>query len=142
MNGTAISRRIFLAGAVSLSAPALRSALRGTAYCFATPEYDVQVTVEFYDRYATRGFSFSDLSAGRHVCLSVIGEENRNCASGFVGALAIAHYRFKPHSELSGIPGLREQVRTIDQDVRLPYRPPVDRTIELRDGVASDIQAF
>ncbi len=35
-----------------------------------------------------------------------------------------------------------ERVRTIDQDSSLSSRAPFERTIELQDGVASDIQAF
>lgn len=39
-------------------------------------------------------------------------------------------------------PVLREHVRTIDRDARLPERPPFDRSIVLRRGVGSDLQAF
>jgi hypothetical protein len=33
-------------------------------------------------------------------------------------------------------------VRTIDQDPKLPDRTPFERTIEVTDGIASDIQLF
>jgi hypothetical protein len=106
------------------------------------------MTVEFYDRYSTNGFWFRDQSARRRFCLSATGAEDRDCAAGFAGSLAIARYRFQPRSPLRAAPAmraapaLREHVRTIDQDSRLCDRPPFERAIELRQGVASDIQAF
>jgi hypothetical protein len=102
----------------------------------------VRMAVEFYDGYSTNVFSFRDLFASRRFCLSTLGEEDQNCAAGFAGSLAIARYSFLPHSELGRVATLREHVRTIDWDNRLRYRPPFDRTIEVREGVASDIQAF
>jgi len=137
-----VSRRVFLAGGVGVAARALAAAKQEAVYAFSTGEYDVHVSVEFHDRYTTKDFAFRDLALGRRYCLSAAGEENRNCAAGFAGSLAIARYRFQPHSEHGRIAELREHVRTIDHDGRLGYRPPVDRTIELRGGVASDIQAF
>jgi hypothetical protein len=137
-----VSRRLFLAGGICLGARALPPPKEEAVYSFATAECGVRLTVEFHDRYSSSGFSFQDLSADRRFCLSASGEAERNCAAGFVGSLAIARYRFRPHSESGRIGGLREHVRTIDQDAGLRYRPPFDRTIELREGVASDIQAF
>src|SRR5258708_5000962 len=96
MYGTAISRRLFLAGGIGLSARALPSPKQESVYRFATPEWDLRMTVEFYDRYFGSGFWFRDLSAGRHFCLSTLGEEGRDCAAGFVGSLAIARYSFRP----------------------------------------------
>jgi hypothetical protein len=141
MHGGAISRRIFVAGAVTATAPAARLA-KPVAYSFATADYDVRVTVEFYDRYSTDGFSFRDLSRGRGFCLSASGEENRQCASAFFGSLAVARYKFRPRLDGRRVSGLREHVRTIDLDPRLPHRIPFDHSIEVRDGIASDIQAF
>jgi hypothetical protein len=137
-----MSRRLFLAGGVSLGAGALSPPKQKADYGFATAEWEVRMSVEFYDRYSSSGFSFHDLSAGRHFCLSGEGEENRDCAAGFVGSLAIARYSFRPYSVLHRSASLREHVCTIDRDTRLRHRPPFDRAIELREGVASDLQAF
>ena len=141
MHGRVVSRRIFLAGAVTMTAPAARST-KPAAYAFATADYEVRVTVEFYDHYSADGFSFRDLSRGRGFCLSATGEENRDCASAFFGSLAIARYRFRPRLAGRRVSGLREHVCTIDLDSRLPHRTPFDHSIEVRDGIASDIQAF
>jgi hypothetical protein len=138
----AFSRRLFLAGGVSLSARALPPPKQQAEYAFAMNECDVRVTVEFYDRYSTAGFSFRDTSAGHRFCLSATGGQDHDCAAGFAGSLAIARYNFRPRSESARITALREHVCAIDQDRRLAYRAPFDRTIELREGVASDIQAF
>src|SRR5439155_8970143 len=56
--------------------------------------------------------------------------------------LAIARYQVQMQWKPQRAPALREHVRTIDQDSRLGFRPPFERTIELRQGVASDLQAF
>ncbi len=40
------------------------------------------------------------------------------------------------------VSALREYVRTIDHDPRFELRPPFEATLEFRQGVASDIQAF
>ena len=37
---------------------------------------------------------------------------------------------------------MRQHVRTIDHDTRLPDRPPFERSILLKKGVGSDLQAF
>jgi len=37
---------------------------------------------------------------------------------------------------------MREYVRTVDRDARLHDRPPFERTIELKKGIGSDLQAF
>jgi hypothetical protein len=132
------SRRLFLASGVSLAATALPQTKNLAAYAFATAGGGVRMTVAFYDRYAASGLRFQELLAARGFCLSAAGEEDRDCLSAFVGSLAVAQYRFPSVSQAA----LRERVHTIDHDARLIDRPPFDRTIELRQGVASDIQAF
>ncbi len=52
------------------------------------------------------------------------------------------HYFVRSRSSHSGIIALREHVRTIDFDERLGYREPFDRTMEVQEGVVTDIQAF
>lgn len=139
-----ISRRFLLWSGAGLGAPlmASRQSKNENVHRFATAEWDVRMTVEFYDRYSSRGFWFNERRANRHYCLSGKGEENRGCLANFSGSLAVVEYRIQPRSKLHRLPALREHVRTIDQDARLNARAPFDRTMELQQGVASDIQAF
>jgi hypothetical protein len=48
----------------------------------------------------------------------------------------------RPRSQLKSAPSLREYVRTVDRDARLPDRPPFEHAIELTKGIGSDLQAF
>jgi hypothetical protein len=100
------------------------------------------MVIEFHDRYASRGFWFVDETTGRRFCLSSTGESDQNCASAFTGALAVVHYFVRSRSASSSIIALREHVRTIDFDEHLAYREPFDRTMEIKGGVVTDIQAF
>ena len=100
------------------------------------------MTIEFHDGYTSRGFWFGEQMSNRRYCLSAGGEEGRNCVAAFRGSLAIARYRVRPRSRRPAEPVLREYVRTIDHDARLPGRPPFERTIELKRGMCSDLQAF
>jgi hypothetical protein len=138
-----ISRRLFVLSGTSVGIS--RAALRPkneNVYRFATPDCDVLMAVEFYDYYSSDGFWFDERRTDRHYCFSANGEEGRDCLANFSGSLAIARYQVKPRSRASRLAALREHVRTIDQDDRRDVRAPFDRVIELRQGVASDIQAF
>lgn len=139
-----ISRRFFLCSGGGLGAPVAISPRpkNETVYHFATNECDVQMSVEFYDRYSSRGFWFAERQANRHFCVSANGQEGGACLANFSGSLAIARYHIRPRSKPHNVLALREHVRTIDQDTRVSIRPPFERTIELDRGVASDIQAF
>jgi hypothetical protein len=121
-----LNRRLFLG--LAIPAPARKE----TVYHFATREWDVRMTVEFYDRYTSNGFWFDDR------CFSAKGEENHNCLTRFSGSIAVVRYGIRPYAKIA----LRERVRTIDQDSRLNNRAPFERTLDLKGGVASDIQAF
>jgi hypothetical protein len=136
-----LTRRLLLASGFSLAAQAGPPTPKNAVVRrFATAECDIQMTVEFHDRYSTRGLWFD--AADRHFCLSPRGEEARDCMGSFTGSLAIARYQIQMRSRARGVATLREHVSTIDQDSSLDYRPPLERTIELRQGVASDLQAF
>lgn len=111
-------------------------------YNFATPACNIRMTIEFYDRYSSRGFWFEERQHDTHYCLSANGENGRNCLAGFIGSIAIARYRVQPHSHSPDALLLRESVRTIDRDSRLQERPPYERSLALQGGLASDIQAF
>jgi hypothetical protein len=137
------SRRLFvLSGATLAASRAFAQSKTENVYRFATPKWDVLLTVEFYDYYASKGFWFDERRANCRYCLSAKGEEDRNCVANFSGSLAVARYQVRARSQAAHLAVLREHVRTIDQDDRLKARAPFDRVIELRQGVASDIQAF
>jgi hypothetical protein len=110
-------------------------------YRFATGRCDIRVSVEFHDRYSSRGFWFNNSFDGPFY-VSFKGEKDQDCTSNFVGSLAIARYEVRSHSKQRQVSALREYVRNIDRDDRLEPRPPFDRKVELHRGVASDIQAF
>jgi len=134
-----LSRRSLLMGSVSLSV--LPKPGPEQVYLFATDEYEIRMTLEFYDRYDGR-LQFQERSQDRHFCLSVQGEENRNCAGNFQGSMAVVRYKISPRLRPGNAPSLREYVRNIDQSERIPARPPFERVIATQYGLASDIQAF
>jgi len=132
---------MFLAGGIGLNSVAGVSN-HEAVYDFTTEFCEVRMNVVFYDRYSSRGFSFREASARERFCLSASGEEDHKCSTNFIGSLAVAHYEFQPRTGLLTPGNLRERVLTIDQDRRLNVRPPCNRVVELRQGLASDIQAF
>lgn len=146
-----MNRRLFLWSGVGLtfgqamsnkSHAAARVVEKETVYRFASGDCEVRMRVEFKDNYSSEGFWFKDRLAQRRFCYSGAGQENRGCLPNFTGAIAIAEYHVRSSSRLPKGFTLRERVRTIDQDERLTLREPFERTIQLEDGVASDIQAF
>lgn len=139
-----LNRRCFLWAGMSVGgAAALPAHVKDeTVYNFATPRCNVRMTIEFYDRYSSRGFWFEERQKDTHYCLSANGENGHNCLSGFIGSIAIARYRVRPRSQSPETLLLRESVRTIDRDSRLKERPPYERSLPLQGGLASDIQAF
>jgi hypothetical protein len=137
-----LNRRRFFCGAAAFAWVLPAGARDGEGYRLRTANAEIEMTIEFHDAYTSRGFWFGEQMSRREYCLSAGGEEGRNCIAGFRGALAIARYRVRPRSHPVAEPVLREHVRTIDRDDRLPDRPPYDRSIALKKGVASDLQAF
>jgi len=136
------NRRRFLGGAAAFALISQAAAKDYEAYRFRTADAEIEMTIEFHDGYASHGFWFGDQISNRSYCLSPRGEEGRNCMAGFRGSLAIARYRVRPRSHPPAEPVLREYVRTIDHDTRLPDRPPFERSIALKKGLGSDLQAF
>jgi hypothetical protein len=136
-----LERRLFLCGAAALVARTATAAKQET-YHFRTADAEIEMTIEFHDGYASRGFWFGEQMSNRSYCLSAGGEQGRNCLGGFRGSLAIARYHVRRRSHPAAEPVLREHVRTIDRDARLPDRPPFDRSIVLQNGFGSDLQAF
>ncbi|HEY1342962.1 MAG TPA: hypothetical protein VGF59_35915 [Bryobacteraceae bacterium] len=137
-----LNRRRFLGGAASLAFLSPAAAKDKEAYRFQTADAEIEMTIEFHDGYASRGFWFGEQISECNYCLSAGGEEGRDCIAGFRGSLAIARYRVRPRLHPPAEPVLREHVRTIDHDLRLPDRPPFERSIVLKKGIGSDLQAF
>src|SRR6516164_3177947 len=136
------NRRRFLGGAAAFALISPAAAKDEEAYRFRTSNAEIEMTIEFHDGYVSQGFWFGEHMSKREYCLSGTGEEGRNCVAAFRGSLAIARYRVRPRSHSAAEPVLREYVRTIDRDARLPDRPPFERFIVLKKGVGSDLQAF
>ncbi len=130
------------AAALGVSLAKAKSAPPDTAFHFALPEGDLHLQVEFHDSLSANSLRFNQTSAQQHFCLSRSGQRDRDCLAGFSGSLAIARYRFEPRGRRALSMSIREYVRTIDCDARLPTRPPFGLTIPFEHGVASDIQAF
>jgi len=137
---SAIGRRMFLLSGLGLAARAASPGRERRR--FATQECEIEMEVEFHDRHSSLGFRFLDQASGRGFCLSRDGDRDRDCVRQFSGALAIAHYHIRSRSRRRRVSALREYVRTIDHDPRFELRPPFEATLEFRQGVASDIQAF
>jgi hypothetical protein len=137
-----LGRRVFLGGAAAFSLRPATAAEAKEVYRYQTADAGIEMSIEFHDGYASRGFWFGEQMANRRYCLSADGEEGRDCVAAFRGSLAIARYRVRPRPGRAGKLVLREFVRTIDRDARLPDRPPFERSIVLQKGVGSDLQAF
>jgi hypothetical protein len=135
-------RRFFLGGAAAFAASSATPAKEKETYRFRTADADIEMAIEFHDGYASRGFWFGERMSNRRYCLSAEGDESRDCLAAFRGSLAIARYRVRPRSRQRAEPILREYVRTIDRDTRLPDRAPFERSIALKKGIGSDLQAF
>ena len=137
-----LNRRLFLGGAAALAVQSAMAAKEKEVYRFRTADAEIEMAIEFHDGYASHGFWFGEQMSNRRYCLSADGEAGRNCLAAFRGSLAIARYRVRPQSRRSAELVLREYVRTINRDARLPDRPPFERSIALKEGVGSDLQAF
>ena len=61
---------------------------------------------------------------------------NKTSNGDFIGSYAVVHFSIKTATKL------RERVKLIDQSDWLPPRPTFEKTVELKDGVGSDIQLF
>jgi hypothetical protein len=140
------SRRSFLWTLASL-APAL-GAMGKTktgsenVYRFSTPECEVRMSVEYFEKLMRNDFGFRDRLTNRGFCLSGIGETDRNCLSQFAGSMAIAHYHFDSRSHSQVPLKIRERVLTIDHDIRMSPRPTFEGVLPVQGKVVSDIQAF
>lgn len=141
------SRRSFLWSLASLGVASKALAFKSQnpseiVYRFATPECEVQMSVEYFGSSEVHRLRFCDFLNHHALCLSANGTEDPNCLQRFSGSLAIAHYRFRSRRHARMPLTLRERVLTIDHDSRLDPRPPFEKQMAVEAGAASDIQAF
>ena len=141
------NRRYFLWSLASVGVAGKALALKSEkeselVYRFATPDCEVQMSVEYFGSAEITSLRFRDFLSRHAFCLSASGEENSGCAQPFSGSLAIAHYRFRSRNHSRTPLNLRERVLTIDHDSRLDPRPPFEKLLAVQGGAASDIQAF
>jgi hypothetical protein len=138
------NRRSFIWTVAAIGAVSSAAATKEneTVYRFSTPECEGRMSIQFLDKYASRGFWFKQQERNRRFCLSGDGHENQACLPDFSGSMAIAVYHFRPRPHSPAALKIREHVRTIDQDSRMNVRPPFDANLPLQSGIASDIQAF
>ncbi len=140
-------RRSFLWSLASLGVARKALALKPqkdseTVYRFATPECEVQMSVEYFGSSEVHSLRFRDFLSHHAFCLSPNGAEDPDCVQRFSGSLAIAHYRFRSRHHARVPLTVRERVLTIDHDSRLDPRPPFEKRLAVDRGAVSDIQAF
>jgi hypothetical protein len=136
----ALSRRSLLASSIGLIRAPRPEAEE--EFRLETAQHRIRMSLEYHDGEPNRGLRFEDRSTERHFCLSPGGDENRNCIEDFQGSVAVMRYRIEPRVQPQGTLSLREYVRSIDQSDSAAPRPPFTRVIEVRGGVASDIQVY
>src|SRR5581483_12031163 len=141
------NRRAFLFSLASVGVIGKASAMPSdrnseTVYHFATPDCEVQMSVEYFSTSEVNRLRFRDSLTHHAFCLSANGQQDPTCSQRFSGSLAIAHYRFRAHRHAPLPQNLRERVLTVDHDRRLDPRPPFEKLLAVQGGAASDIQAF
>jgi hypothetical protein len=139
---TTFSRRTLICGGLASGSKAALASNRQEIGRFRTADFDIRIVIEYHDGYTSSGLWFRDQTSSGQFCLSTKGIQSQGCTAQFRGSLAIVQYMFKPRSRGGPAIAMREHVRTVDHDARLDNRPPFDRTIELTQGMGSDIQAF
>jgi hypothetical protein len=137
-----LTRRSLLLGSFGLVSSAAPNEPAAPMYVYETKDYLVRITVEDWDEYQNGSLGFREGIADQPFCLSATGQENQDCLKGFRGSLAVAHYLLEWRKASVLNPFLKELVRDIDRSDSVPVRAPYERSIPLRDGTASDIQAF
>jgi hypothetical protein len=138
-----LDRRRFVGDAAAFAFRPTAAAKEAKAHRFRTADAEIDMTIEFHDGYARRGFWFDEHMSNRRCCSAAGGEdEGRSRVLAFRGSLAIARCRLRPRAHPEAEPLLREYVRTIDRDARLPDHPPFERSIVLKRGAGSELQTF
>lgn len=114
-----------------------------TTYGFATEQYIIEMTIVFLEPYAGRRLVFySSVNPQKPLCYSGDGTLGK-CLNSFVGAAAVVRYSVRhPDGNPPDRTAIREHVAVLAQSSGLPERPSVIKTVELANGIGSDLQVF
>ena len=107
------------------------------------PEFDLRLTIQFYDNVRQVPWFVTDSSG--ETCLSIHGRsciQETTTVDRFVGAFAIVHFQVTSKAREQAVLKLRERVRVLDQDVRLPDTGTFEATTACEGRHCSDIQLF
>jgi len=121
---------------------AAATASRQTEFKVSSPEFEMEVDVQFYDGVHEAPRFYTNSNGKGPICLSVEGQPCGKTEIGnWIGSYAIVHFKLlRPAASV--FPKLRERVRVIDQDEDLPDRPPFESAIAISDQLASDIELY
>ena len=101
------------------------------------------MTIEFHDGYTSQGFWFGEQIPSASIAFRAPARKGAIASPDFAVRSRFVRYRVRPRLHRAAeVLILREHVRTLDHDARLPDRPPYGRSIALKRGVGSDLQAF
>ena len=125
-----ITRGLVSLVAVSLSAQYVPT--RTSRLTVSTTSGDIQITIDFYNKIEGDPLRF----LGGDACIAFDGGECNRKDENFVGSFAIVHFATKRVAKL------RERVKVIDQEEHMPEQPPFTKSVNVVNGVASDVQLF
>jgi hypothetical protein len=113
-------------------------------YGFATERYDIEMRVDFPVPYVGRRLVFyNGANPQKELCYSGNGGTLGKCPERFVGALAVVRYSVRhQNGKPVGRITIREHVTVMAESRGLPYRLPFSKSIELVNGIGSDLQVF
>jgi len=111
---------------------------------FATERYVIEMTVSFSEPYLGRRLVFySSTDPQKELCYSDDGGRQGKCPERFVGAVATVRFSVRRrNAKAPGRTSIREHVTVMAQSEGLQERPPFSKTVELVNGVGSDLQVF
>jgi hypothetical protein len=117
---------------------------KGITYGFTTEHYAIEMAVGFPEPYVGQRLIFySSLNPQKELCYSGDGGTLGKCLERFVGAVAIVQYSVTNRNGKPNDPTtIREHVTVMAQSDNLPHRPPFSKTIDLANGIGSDVQVF
>ena len=122
---------------------AAATASRQTEFKVSSPEFEMEVDVQFYDGVHQAPRFYTNSNGKGPICLSVEGQPCGESETGnWIGSYAIVHFKLLRQAAGTSALTLRERVRVIDQDADLPNRPPFETVVPISDQTASDIELY
>jgi hypothetical protein len=132
-------------GAACLLLSLAEAQQKEVTYGFAGERYVIEMTVAFSDPYLGRRLVFyTSANPQQELCYSGDrGGSLGRCPERFVGAVATVRFSVRHRNgNPLGQTTIREHVTVVAQSHGLPGRPPFSKTIELANGIGSDLQVF